>query len=377
MSLLRTLLILSAALFTWTPAGSAQMEPPVGSNEEAAALLTRAAEETRLDGRGSAPFHLRARMKSFGAKGDAVDGTYELWWISPEKWRNEITWVGAKTVRIAEKDRIWIAGEDAHRFDTWRLSNAFRFWSRLIVDGGEHIKRVSNKELNGAPAACIELTQNDQTNNFPVWVGDLLQGSVPLVPDRTSCLDLGTGLPLNIEFGFTRVEYDAYRGVILKNFPPLRLEFGAYAKLGAKYFPETLREIQAGTLLFELRLEFLDDLDPGQSNALERPSDAVSRSWCPDMALPVPLHFGEAPPSPLSFPNGAPMVPLPEDFDRLGMLTFEVDHEGRALAVEAFNHKGRVSLKESEKRALLRSAFEPATCQGKPISAEFQIGPPH
>ena len=96
----------------------AQKSPAPPSKEEGKALVERSSQWTNLRAPGSAAFHLHARVRSHGPKGQTVEGSYELWWASGDRLREEIRWGDKSFVRIADNNRQWIDGFDPYRLET-------------------------------------------------------------------------------------------------------------------------------------------------------------------------------------------------------------------------------------------------------------------
>lgn len=343
-----------ALAFLVTPASwmtHAQTKPPLPSKDEAKLLLEAAVEKTHLSAVGSPPYHLRAKVKSFASKRDTIEGTYEVWWASPERWREETIWDGKTSVKIADTDHLWTEGEDLHRYIASRLLDLLDFWAYLKISRIQEMKRVHAKTFDGASLACVEVDEQ-----IPETTSGNILLRVPAI-HRTACLDPGTSLPL-------RIERNA-----------LHLELSNYVELGAKRFPRTLRRIFDGKSQIEAEVEILEAFDAAQAGTLQPSKSAVSQPWCSNMVPPIPVHFGGAPDLSVSLSSGLPLIPLPPDIGRLGLLIFDVDATGHTLDVKAFQRDGRVPIKDSDKRTLLRSVFKPATCQGMPMWAEFEMGP--
>lgn len=355
---LRRTLTVAVILLVGTCVMLAQTKPAVPSKDEAKTLLNGDAEITNLRAAGSPPFHLRARAKSFGPKGDAVEGTYEGWWASADQWREEIRWGNSAIVAVAGKDHMWKQGENTHLLETTTLSRILNFWSSLKVPSSVKVKRVQSKEFDGASATCIQVPLGAPDGPGPLAVpGPFILSRPPSIPDeRTICLDSGSALPVRVDYG------------------PSRLELGTYVLLGMKRFPRTLRMVQSGKPLIEVQLESLDTFDSLQPDVLAAPTGARSKPWCSNMIPPKPVQVGGAPaPDRVSLPNGGYMISLPPGLTRFAIIMYHVDEKGHVLDVHAFNWGGEASLKESEKHDLLKSTFQPATCQGKPLEADFSM----
>jgi hypothetical protein len=175
---------------------------------------------------------------------------------------------------------------------------------------------------------------------------------LPMEFERSACWAAATGLPIRIETGTDR------------------LELGAYSAMGDKQFPRKLRDLRDGKPLVEAELDSLEMLDVTTTSAFAPPSEKTASPWCANMILPTPLHFGSASGT-APLPGGGFMTPLPGELRGRDVVVFRVDEAGRAVDVSAFTMAGEVPLKDRERQTLLESRFKPATCDGRPVKADF------
>jgi hypothetical protein len=325
--------------------------PRAPSKEEAKELLEQAFARTDLMLPGSPPFHLRAQVTVFKRKNKTTQGTFDLAWASPERWRTEYTWLEAKTVRIVDGDHIWVLDDDAHRLDQDRLAPLLSFPSTLHLNQSEHLTRVQRKNLNGIIADCIELHRDlgPVTSTSPRLV--FLIGN-PNQLDRRICLDAAKHLPVSAESG------------------SFRWGLADYSSFGTKQFPRLLNQFREGKPFVTIEVKGLESLDPTKDDAFAPPAGATSKPWCRDEVSPFPVSLGGADRSYIAI-NG--FVPLPPGFERYALVVFEVDPQGHVTAVKAFDSEGCSSLKDSDARELLKTVFKPATCHGQPIESEFEF----
>src|SRR5579862_7312794 len=89
-----------AAQSPQTAPGSQSGSLPATEPKQPIDWLARAAGRLEIRQAGAAAFHLRATFHAyqgidFSAPGESTmiigNGTYEEWWVSPEKWRREVT----------------------------------------------------------------------------------------------------------------------------------------------------------------------------------------------------------------------------------------------------------------------------------------------
>jgi hypothetical protein len=62
---------------------------------------------------------------------------------------------------------------------------------------------------------------------------------------------------------------------------------------------------------------------------------------------------------------------MPTSYGDLGMVVFTVDERGHTLDVQAFLPGGPHGIDKSQKREMMLSMFQPATCHGNPVPSEF------
>jgi hypothetical protein len=340
-----SVIAMAILLFGGYPAfGQGKSELP--SNDEVKVLLRRAAEETDLRSTGSSAFHLLVKAKSFGGKGEIVEGIYELWWGANDHWSSRIQWANSAEVDVADNNRIWKQGEDTHLLESRRLWHILDFSGRLKSSAEANVRKVKSAELYGHPVVCAQIPFE-----FPIKTSDLPS-------ERIICLESMSGLPLRFDIGSSQ------------------LELGEYMAFGQKRFPKTLRLIHKGKTIMEVEVESLAEFDSTKRNVFAVPVGAVSNPWCSDMVEPLPTRLGGPRQVPFPPPPGSVALPVPLDVDikKFSLILFRVRETGTVQDVRAFVPGGEVLLKDKEKSVLLKSTFRPATCHGNAIEAEFSMG---
>ena len=347
-----------AVLLSALPA-CAQKKSPVPSKKEAKALLERAAELTNLRTSNASAFHLRAKTRSFGyqiTKGRVAefpamtfDGAYELWWASPDRWREEVTWSGKTSTRVADGGQLWTQGDDGNRFKTTSLIQALDYWRNVRELVGGDLGRVQRKEKDGVSATCMHFPLQVSIEEDPVYGREKPK-------EWSTCLDAKDNLPLWIDF-------DRY-------FDIRRLEFGKYLQMGDKRFPSSVRQLVQRSVqdrlgapvgawrpLMAIEVELLEAFDISQADVFAPAASASSNPWCSNMV----------PPKGLKFRSGWVFRPLEE------LVFLRVDERGRVVDVHAFTPDSELALTDSAKQEFRKAVFEPATCQGIPVEAEFMM----
>lgn len=346
----RVSVIATAILLFGVSSAFGQGKSELPSKDEVKVLLRRAAEETDLRSTGSPAFHLLVKAKSFGEKGEIVEGIYELWWGASDHWSGRILWANIAEVNVADNNRIWKQGHDTHLVESRRLWHILDFSGRLKWSAQATVRKVKSRELYGQSAVCAQIPFE-----LPISGPEQPVHTSGMPSERTICMESMSGLPLRINTGSSQ------------------LELGEYIAFSQKRFPKTLRLTHNGKTIMEVEVESLEEFDLTKSNVFAVPLGAASNPWCSNMVTPLPTRLG----SPSSFPippsPNSVGFPLDLDITKSFVILFRVGETGTVRDVNAFIPGGEVLLKEKEKSALLKSTFRPATCHGNAIEGAFPM----
>ncbi len=190
--------------------------------QEGAALLARAAELVDIRSADNGPFHLRARVWLKGLERGSTVGTYELLWMSPHQWREEITFLGFRQLRIGGEGKYWQARSLNYiPLRAWQLMTTLRFERRFRVKPEESIKKVRDRTWNGAKVRCVELKYPDTAS-------------------RELCFDSASGTLVKEETA------DGYR-----------YEYSGYAPAGKRAYPRGIRMVDGDEVIVEFDIEEL------------------------------------------------------------------------------------------------------------------------
>jgi hypothetical protein len=151
------LLAVVTAISVALPAGGQQapVTPPAPSSDDAASLFAKAAGRTNVLARGTVPFHLRAHVKCFLSRGEPVEGTYDLWWESPARWRVEIAAGGSSGVVMQRSGSRWDKLSDVQQLIHLRFDTAWTIGTGLLLYEGERVGKVERQQLEGIAADCF------------------------------------------------------------------------------------------------------------------------------------------------------------------------------------------------------------------------------
>jgi hypothetical protein len=115
--------------------------------------------------------------------------------------------------------------------------------------------------------------------------------------------------------------------------------------------------VEAWTPLMTVEVESLEAFDASRADVFAPAASASSNPWCSNMI----------PPKGLTFRSGWVFRPVME------LVFLRVDQRGNVVDARAFIPGGELALTDAVKQEFRKAVFEPATCQGAPVEAEFMM----
>jgi hypothetical protein len=329
------LLVLGLAVYTGAGANQDTGEP----------MLLAAAETTDLTSTGTPSYHLHAHFKFLVERDNQpANGELKISFVSPSRWREEISWAGATTIEGIADDRSWSKDADARRLDVLRLDRVLDFSKLLLPVPGGRVSKPREKQLDGKTAECLKSTTN---------------GSVPL----EVCLDSVSRLPVTVK------DHDLN----------VKLDFGAspYFSLGTRRFPNSIRYGENDRVILEMDIDSLEVIESPSQESFAPPSAAQSVPWCPHERTPVPLNFSNTGTSQLQLPGLPPLTIIDLPIADFPLLVFDVGSDGRVKDLKAYDKRGSIHVQDSAIVKLRDSSFRPAMCKGQAVEGEFIIWTSH
>ena len=325
------------------PAGGQQAPatPRAPSSNDAASLFAKAAGRTNVLARGTVPFHLRAHVKCFLSRGKPVEGTYDLWWESPARWRVEIAAGGSSGVVMQRAGSRWDRLSDVQQLIDLRFDTAWTIGTGLLLYEGERVGKVERQQLEGVAADCFFLNRPGK----PVEVAGEIFSLPPF--RREICLDAMGGLPL--------LKKEDYAG--------REFEYGDYVAVGLRRVPEKLRYALNGKSLLEAAIDSLDALENADEKLFDPPQDSPSFTWCADFRPATPA--GSAPPN-----IGGQSELMPGTAPSLGAVTavsFLIGTDGKVRDFKVLDRQSFSAMVDGQLESLQRGLYHPAACGGNPI----------
>ena len=277
-------------------------------------------------------FQMKASVR-IDNKGIPLDGSYMLLWNGPGQWREDLSFPGYSEIQVGGKGVVFIkrtAEVLPLRIDQLRStlgygSGATHPLSLIHVapGPGETVKKVRDRKVDGSQAACVEIA--DHENHA-----------------REICVDKATG-------GIIRQQPFVDKGTIA---------------IAGKLFPGSLSYIESGKRLVEIQITELKTTESLTSSAFEPPSGAVSKPGCMNpsqirrLGPGVPPHYPE--PERRSHIEGSVAIST----------LIGTDGIPRQLQVVSGVTPG---LNTASLDAVQQWRYEPATCEGVPVTVETVI----
>jgi TonB family protein len=299
------------------------------AKEEGKDLVEQAEAKTNIFALPS--FQMKASVR-IDNKGEPLNGSYLLLWNGPGQWREELSFPGYSEIQVGGKGVVFIkrtAEVLPLRIDQLRSTLGYGSGSthplsliHLAPGPGETVKKVRERKVDGSQAACVEISDHDNHA-------------------REVCVDRTTG-------GIVRQGNFADKGTIA---------------VGGKLFPASLSYTESGKRLVEIQITELKTTELLPPSAFEPPNGAVSKPGCMN---PSPGHLVK---------RVTPQYPEPE---RRSHVDGSVAIFTLIAADGVPGHLQVVSgltpgLNKVSLDAVQQWRYEPATCNGVPVSVETVV----
>jgi hypothetical protein len=320
---MRRELIAAALVLFSSPTVSAQSSDLAA---DAGLLLASAAERVHIRSRENGAFQLRGRFVMAPTLKAKEEGTYSLFWVSPEKWREEITIGNVHRVRVGETHHIWQTQQVAIELGVVHaVARMLDLHARLLTARSGEIRSVSSQRKEGRELKCVRTHFASRA-------------------ETDICVDAESGLPVTekIEAGERSHAY----------------EYSDFARVEKKWFPRQVKLMVGRTTLLEFELDKADATAPSDESLFHQP--AGSESWvnCEGAEPVQPAHL------PAEKQKGPPSA-------QFGMAAVYgvIDVDGRVRNLQSLYTLSN-RLADAYLRYLSEVRYEPATCGGRAIRSE-------
>jgi|HubBroStandDraft_6_1064221.scaffolds.fasta_scaffold172529_1 hypothetical protein len=322
-----TVLILA---FGAVPAARAQNIP---SKKEAKIFLRKAATDSDLRGSGAAPFHLLANFK-YTLDNNTVDGTYELFWAAPDKYREYFKMADVVETDIAAGHKLSVErSTKAIPLPLWRIQQSLRAPVLQLVGADPNVKKVYTDRSSGDPRTCVEFESN--------------------YARPQACFDLNTNA-INAAIGGI---YGRYAGS--------QFRINEFVSIGGKRFPRHIYLTALGETI-DLHIATLESQTSFDDTVFTPGPKAEVRDWCPE---PTQKGGVKWPHPPGVWGLGAPPMAPPGNFSAYYLW---VSRDGQVANIIGL----RTGPAEEDRRmqAMLHDAkFPVRRCGDSPIDYEIII----
>lgn len=281
---------------------------------------------------GSTPFQLVESLRIKTKKGIWAEGTYTLIWASPDHWKDELSLPDYHEIRAATQRSIWrTRSQPAWTAAASRARSIVDLAATPVAKPEQGVIRIYNSKMGEVMARCV----------FAVpFRGYEIEG----------CFDASHGYILTLD---SKLFKDAGR-----------TEWGDYLELTNHFVPRQRRESRNGDLVTEVvvrEVSLLSSVDPA---LFASPAGAQEIPGCYDPMPPKPKEKPEP-----AYSREARMQKIQ------GRMSLDVQIDGRGLVESAFVVE---PLEPTLDRAAIDKVkkhwrFEPATCSGVPVPAEFAV----
>jgi hypothetical protein len=233
------------------------------ADENAAAILSRAAAAVDLQAPGSAPFLMMAKI-NLSETGKSVEGLYAIAWAAPGKFRRVFRIPNFTSTEVADEGAIYRQrSTDGLPLLIWEASELLAPHSQYRSDSAWNIRRVHRERVGAVDLNCV------------IASGDITESKM--------CVDAATGAPYSVDHGLVNSNFTLGHE---------HFEFADYQPFEGRMFPRKLTFWGWGPYSIEVHVEKL--LRPAQFPADEftPPKEAVRLPYCDS-----PVTVGEVRPS--------------------------------------------------------------------------------
>jgi len=221
---------------------------------QATALFAKALAVSDLRAPGSPPFEMRATINVEQSHHEpSVVGTYLLKWVSPEKWREEITFPNYVHIRVGGKNQYWQSRTTQYEilpvlqlYQGLDFLKALHVWSNPAAIAALKDIKLSQKKAHGTKLNCVRMKDNG----------------------RDYCFDSVSGTLVNDALNMT--------------------EYSDFIAFGGKYFPGSIRVKGIQPPAVTLQVNSISPLAAADDEDFQPPQNASVWPSCDDPgALPV------------------------------------------------------------------------------------------
>ena len=325
---IRTIVCTALAIAFAATAASAQKLPP---KKEAKEWLRKAAADSELRASGSAPFHLVANFK-YTLDDNTTEGSYELLWAAPNKYRVNFKMGGVIETDIAAGNKLAVERTaKALALPLWRIEQSLRSPVGQLVGPDPDVKKVYADKSSEDYRTCVEFESN--------------------YARPQACFDLNTNA------------IDAAIGGIYGRAARSEFRINDFVSIGGKRFPRHIYLTALGETI-DLHITTLEAQSNFDETLFAAGAKAEMHDWCSEPSRKGGIKWPH-PPGVWGMPGPA-MAP-PGNFSAYYLL---VGRDGQVAKIVALRHGPEEENRRME--AILHDTkFPVRRCGDEPIDYEI------
>ena len=266
--------------------------------------------------------------------GKPLDGSLHLLWAGPDQWKEEIRFPGYTEIQVGGKGTVWIQrSTDFIPLRVFQLHSALGFGSglsgpypgpasfvRLNLTPRDKVKKMRSRKEHGEKLTCIEVQKEGVTNSSEI------------------CTDEDSG-------------------TIVRGTP---YTDGDFQSVGGKIFPRSIALIENGVTVAKVGITELSTPSDVSPNLFTIPTGVVPQVGC--MNPTPPRLVNRIPPE---YPSSARQ----RHVEGTVYLDTEIGITGVPIIKKVVVNTDQELVRASEE-AVRVWRYDPATCDGKPVSIE-------
>lgn len=298
-----------------------------GDKTQPLVLVQRAAEVSDIRSPGAAPFRMRAKVRTYEKTPD--EATYELTWVSPDQWREEITIGPGKAIRIGGHGIVSLKNDSAEAQSVRSRVRLLIIPVTLTLRPEESFGDVKRRKMDGIALQCIRRRGKH-------------------VSETELCFDPDKEVLVR----------EDYVGSVSQGSVVI---YSGYTAFGPKLFPARIKTYFSNTVKTDVEVISLDQLSPEDVTAFATGSGYITIPGCESPIAPL-ATVAPDPQYPVNLRKSAPQ------FVKLSVL---VDQSGAAKEPKITESGG--ALDQSAIDAVSKWKFSPAMCGAQPVPFPVNI----
>ncbi|MGH9345320.1 MAG: energy transducer TonB, partial [Terriglobia bacterium] len=302
-------------------------------DQEAEALFTKARSLSDLEAKGSPPFEMDAKITLYNLTGSHEDGDYHRIWESKTESRTEISLPDYHSITVDHAGKTWHSSNLLYRpYFIFQMGNALSFPSPLNISSNIKLTKVQERKINGVSAECAGVSTKG-LKEHPAF-----------------CFDPATGYLISEEdpVWFTT------------------LQFSDYTPIGEKSFPRTLRVLQDGQLLLEVKITALTSIKMTENMLAPLPNIQPDPIVNCAKGQTLPVH------SITKTPPEYPTAALQLRIQGTVVLYADIGKDGIPRGLTILRSPG-VAFSATSLAAVSQWRYTPTTCGGIPLEVQMPI----